>query len=214
MNVRRKHKGFTLVELMIGLALGSFIILGALGATAGLLRGDSVNAARLDQEVRNAAFLFERDVLRSGFMSNAQQALALGTVAYINPFARLDTATPGCVLYSYDANQSGALDIAAGSDERFAFALSNGVLYMRISGTAYDCDTTQGVWEAVSDVNSVVFSAFDVTVSETATAIPSSAKFVRSRTLTYRLTAAAKSAVQGAPQTFANTVKLPNDIVN
>ena len=213
MNKTASQRGFTLVELMVGLALGSFIILGALTATTGLLKGDSVRAARLSQELRSTAFLFERDVMRAGFTTGAAAALATGPGGYVNPFSRLDTSTAGCVLFSYDANQSGTQE-TAGSDERFAYALANGVLYIRTSGAAYNCDTTQGVWQAVTDGSMANITQFSVSVVELNTAIPNSTKFVRTRTLMYQVTAAPLTGGQSSPQSFANTVKLPNDIVS
>lgn len=211
-NLSQTQRGFSLVELMVGLALGSFVVLGALTATSGLLRGDALAAARLDQDLRNAAFVFERDVMRAGYWGSAAQGLKTGVTAYANPFADLDTDTAGCVLFSYDLNDDGALD-TAGSDERYAFALSAGVLYMRTGGTESTCDVHTGTWEPVTDQGAVKVTSFDVSVANTDSAIPGSSRVIRSRSLTYTLTVVnARDASQS--QSVTNTVKLPNDIVN
>ena len=99
-SLKSNNRGFSLLELMVGIALGTFVLLGLVSAMVGLLRGDSISAARLGNEVRNASFFLERDVARAGFQAGSAAALAAGTAAHTNPFARLDVSTPGCILYS------------------------------------------------------------------------------------------------------------------
>lgn len=211
-SIHSSQRGFSLVELMVGLALGAFVVLGALTATAGLLRGDSLNAARLDQEVRGAAFVFERDVMRAGYWGGAALGLAAGAAAYNNPFSGLDTSTQGCVRFSYDLDNSGSQE-TAGTDERFAFLLSDGVLYTRTGGADSTCDIREGNWEPVTDPASVKVTDFDVSVASTDSPIPGSTRTVRQRSLTYRLTGTSVRN-PSLTQSVTNTVKLPNDIVS
>lgn len=210
-SMKSKNRGFSLLELMVGIALGTFILLGLVSAMEGLLRGDSISAARLGNEVRNAAFFVERDVTRAGYQAGAAAALAAGTAAHTNPFALLDVSTPGCIRYSYDRNSNGLLDIAS-PDERYALVLSGGVLFVRVSGNAFNCDVSQGIWEPLTALAAVTVTEFTPSVAASAVSIPNSTRKIQVRTLTYTL----KGALTRNPVktlSVANTLALPNDVL-
>lgn len=208
----KKHvQGFTLVELMVSLALGSFVLLATITATSGLLNGKHMATAKLENDIGSIALLLERDLQRSGYWGGAAAALTAGTASYDNPFSEISTPTPGCVKYSYDRDANGSVNLT-GADERFAMALHNGVLYLRQGGTAYDCDVTTGQWEALSDPVNMKVTTFAVTVASVATPIKNTTRTLAARTVTYTLTGAlAKTPTQTVQ--LSTTIKLPNDIV-
>lgn len=211
MRTRRTQSGFTLVELMIGLALGAFVVLGVLGATTGMLRGDMLAQARLDQELRSAAFVLERELSRSGYTGAAAQALRAGADGWSNPFALLDVSTPGCVRFAYDLNENGMLDTAE-PDERQAFVLADGALLRRTGGDEFDCDTARGAWEPLTDAATVTVQAFAVSAEQTFTSIPGTSRALAERALAYTLTGAARTG-QPASRTAQASLRLPNAIV-
>jgi type II secretory pathway component PulJ len=196
---------------MIGLTLGAFVVLGVLGATTGMLRGPALGAVRLDQELRNAAYVLERELSRSGYDAGAVQRLAGGAGGPANPFATLDVSVPGCVRYRYDLNENGALD-TADPDERQAFALANGVLYRRVSGDADDCDVTHGRWEPLTDDTAVTVNAFTAEVHTNTVPIPGTTRTLAVRTLEYQLSGALRSGT-GASASVGARLHLPNHIV-
>lgn len=149
--LRRLQRGFSLVELMVGIAVGAVVVLGAISVITHLLRGDALAASRVDQDIRNTAFVFERDVMRAGQWGLAVSGLTAGASAYANPFAELDTSQAGCVRFLYDLDRNGAVTTTSGSDERMAYVLAGGVLYTRTGGANHDCDVTQGTWEPLTD---------------------------------------------------------------
>jgi prepilin-type N-terminal cleavage/methylation domain-containing protein len=208
----RNQRGFSLVELMVGITVGLFVVLGALGATTGLLRGDVVAAARADQELRALALFMERELARAGYHGRADEELDKPLAAYDNPFARLDVTTEGCLLFSYDRNGNGVLDTDATSEERQAFALANGIVYRRASGTSYGCDpeAPDSVWEALTDPQTAQVQTlqFNLTVSETPVA--GSTRALLSRSLGYSVVAA---PARGPVRTLENVFKLPNDVL-
>lgn len=206
-----RERGFSLVELMIGLTLGAFVVLGVLGATTGMLRGQTLGTVRLDQELRNAAYVLERELSRSGYDAGAAQRLAAGVNGPANPFAVLDVSVPGCVRYRYDLNENGVLD-TAGPDERQAFALSEGVLYRRVSGDADDCDVTRGHWEPLTDDTTIRVSAFTADVQTSTVPIAGTTRTLAVRTLEYHLSGTLRTDT-GAPVSVGARLHLPNDIV-
>lgn len=211
MRTGRAQAGFTLVELMIGLALGAFVVLGVLGATTGMLRGDMLAQARLDQELRSAAFVLERELGRSGYTGAAAQALRAGADGWSNPFALLDVSTPGCVRFAYDLNENGMLDTAE-PDERQAFVLADGALLRRTGGADFDCDATHGAWEPLTDAASVTVSDFTASVEQTLTPVPGTSRALAERTVAYVLTGTARTG-QAASRTVQASLRLPNATV-
>lgn len=206
------QQGFTLIELLVGIALGLFVLLGLVSASTALMRGDVIAAARMGNELRSAAYVFERDVRRAGYTAGAVAEAKKGAATYNNTFALLDVSTPGCVRYSYDLNGNGTQDTAVGSDERFAVVLSGGQLFMRRSGGGYDCDVTQGVWEPLVDSSVVTVSEFTATVDQRFEDLGSGRKLYV-RTLNYTLSTKLNKA-PAKTMTHTNSVVLPNDIVS
>lgn len=204
--------GFSLVELMVGLTLGTFLMLGVVTATTGLLRGEAISSAKLDSELRNAAFVLQKDISRAGYRGDASAALLVGVAAYTSPFNVLDSSVEGCITYAYDLNSNGVLD-TAGPDERFAVVLFNEVLYLRTGGADHDCDVESGEWAALTDPSLVKITEFTVSVRDVATPIPNHSKSIHTRDLTYVLTGQMRKSKAMSQQSLTATIRLQNDIL-
>lgn len=125
----RPARGFTLVELLVALALGVSLLAVLLHlfvtlseTNARLLRRQQLHAA-----LQDLMALMARDLRRAGFTTLA----APGT-----PFAGPLTRGPHCILYRYDMDGDGRLD----PDERAGFKLEDGALLAKRSDR--DCGTT------------------------------------------------------------------------
>lgn len=204
--------GFSLIELMVGLALGSFIMLGVISATTGLMRGEAISSAKLDSELRNAAFVLQRDISRAGYRGDSVAGLLVGVPNYTSPFNVLGTAVEGCVTYAYDLNSNGVLD-TTGRDERFAIAVHDRVLYLRTGGEDFDCDPESGSWEPLTDPALVHVTEFTVSVRDVSTPIPGQTKSIHTRDLTYVLTGKLVKGSALQKQTLTATIRLQNDIL-
>lgn len=148
----RRQTGVTLIELMIGLAVGLIVISGALFLLASLTQDNRrlLVETRLNQDLRAASDLIARDLRRAGYWAGASAAVytpgassATATNAYRNfiPGACSDTtlaaavATPTAVSASicYYIEQ-GTPDNATSDAELFGFALVNGVINAFVAG--------------------------------------------------------------------------------
>lgn len=152
----KKTQGFSLIELMIGILVGLFILSGSVLMFASYSKSstDSIALTHLEHELRSAMNLIVGDIRRAGFYGNAAAMIQSG--ANNNPFmaAVTDIQTPvnTCVLLSYDRNNDGTLPAlnTAGGDERFGYRLNNQVIQTRsITDAAFSC--TQGSWENLTD---------------------------------------------------------------
>ncbi len=139
---RHACRGLSLVELMVGLALGLFIVATALFLLSEHLRENRslLLQARLQQDLRTTLDLMDRHLHRAGFWGTPQAAIWQADAApQANPYAAL---TPGSnsVLFhaSRDAQENQQID----SNETLGFRLQQGVLQMRLG---------EGGWQSLTD---------------------------------------------------------------
>jgi type II secretory pathway component PulJ len=177
---RVRQSGMGLVELMISIALGLVIAAGVGSMFVGTAASNArlVQTVRLDQELHAVMDLMLRDLRRAG--SHGRPALLATGIA--NPFA-LDgvSAYPGeasssCITFSYDLDQDGTLDTAAG-DERFGFRLHAQTVQMRRGGLPCTSSASPN-WETVTDIGLTRITALQFAVSQ-ATAGAMSVRAVR-----------------------------------
>lgn len=158
MSPKRQQRGLTLVEMLVGVALGLVVV----AASAKLVAGQVSEGrrllleARLMQDMRTAADLVTRDLRRAGHWGDAAAGVwrAGATGALANPYAALPPAGAASdaitFAYSRDATENHVLD----SNERFGFRLRNGVLEMLIGAAS---------WQALTDAGTVTVTAFSIT---------------------------------------------------
>ena len=152
------QRGLSLVEMMIGLALGLFIT-----ALAGTLLVSHVREnrsllleARLMQDLRSAADMVTRDLRRAGYWAGATAGVwSHDTSATLpNPYAALapDSAASDAVRFRYsrDSTENNTVD----SNEEFGFRLRNGSIEMLLGA---------GGWQALTDSGTLNVTTFSVT---------------------------------------------------
>jgi len=173
---RKQQAGLTLVELIIGLLVGTIIIAGGLRVFTVVIRGqsDNVKLTRLNQDMRAMMDIMVRDIRRAGFVTSDPEN-NLSSLKN-NPF--FDAITPGattdiavhdtgrCLVYSY--NKDDGSPPAVGSvpiNERFGFMLSGVLLKMRRYGATNENCNTGLEWESISEPE-VEITVLDFTLTE------------------------------------------------
>lgn len=155
MSIKSK-KAFALLDVLIGLGIGVFVLAGAVGLYASYSRfsNNTVQTTNLEYELRTAMALITNDVRRAGYWGNSLGLVGTGTNT--NPFmeSAVDLQAPSatCILFAYDKNKDGTLPSlnTSSEDERFGYRLSNGILQSRAAtDSSFSC--TQGSWENLTD---------------------------------------------------------------
>ena len=154
----RHARGLSLVELLVGLALGLLITAAGIGLLASHWREhrSATAAMRLMQDLRSAGDVVTRDLRRAGHWGDASlvgaAAPASGPVA--NPYAALapaDAASDAARFsYSRDTNENHLLD----GNEQFGLRLRNGVIELLLGA---------GNWQALTDAGTLTVTEFSVT---------------------------------------------------
>lgn len=146
-----EHRGVSMVELLVGIALGLFIV--AIATTMLLARLQShrelLLRSRLIQDLRVAADVVARDLRRAGYWGEAG---AVGA-ARANPYSALAPAAQASdaigFRYSRDEHEDHGVDV----NEQFGFRLHQGVIEMLLGGR----------WQALTDSATMTVTAFSVT---------------------------------------------------
>ena len=162
---RRLSLGMSIVELLIGVAIGLFILAGA----SAMFVSNVTNSrrllieARINQDLRSTMDLVTRDLRRGGYWSNSLAGtLATGSASttQANPYSAVAVTGSSQVNYTYtrDAIENDALD--AGT-EQFGFKLdtTTQAIQMNVGGT----------WQTLTntDILSIPTNGFTITPTET-----------------------------------------------
>jgi prepilin peptidase dependent protein B len=144
-----RQRGLSVVELLIGVAVGLFLLGGAtkLFVDHLLSNRQMLVETRVNQDLRAAADLVIRDLRRAGYWTDASSGMVpLGAVtAPPNPFRDITVSNTnlltGEILFSYDRTASSA--------ESAGFRVRNGALQMQLGAAG---------WQALTDAGSIVIT--------------------------------------------------------
>ena len=191
---KRQQTGFTVIELLVGIAVGMLVAAAILSVYINTLRssGDTVQASRLNQEMNAIMNIMANDIRRAGYWGGSN------TSASGNPFAQKgstalevhaldggvydDDGSQGsgsCIVYAYDLNSDGDLDKGSGAaapnndnNEGFGFRWKGGSsdpIQMKCGHTEVnDCGDTGEDWGPLTDANFIEITAltFDLANSK------------------------------------------------
>lgn len=158
---RRREQGMSLVELMVGVAVGLLVVAAASFVAVNQL-GDNrrmLLETQLQQDLRSTADLIARDLRRAGYWGAAQTGVWYqgGPNVAGNPYSVIDPDADGAVahevdyVYSRDLAEDGAID---DDKERFGFKLENQTIKMLVGNA----------WQELTDPNVLRITQFDVSL--------------------------------------------------
>lgn len=141
---RRRQRGLSVVELLVGVAVGLFLVAGAVTLFVSNL-GNSrqmLLEARVNQDMRAAADLIARDLRRAAYWGNSLSGtVTTGSATTVNPYREIVVGTDS-IEFQFSRDASGSEDNTVGNNEYSGFRLStdgvtgNGVVQMRLGGVA------------------------------------------------------------------------------
>jgi type II secretory pathway component PulJ len=211
---RRGSAGISLVELMVGIAVGLVVLVGLSSVYVNSVRGGRTTTAsnQLNQELRALMDIMVNDLRRTGHWSTAAAGVA-------NPFMALTTQPAinggNCILYSYDATFAGITPGVPGPEDRFGFRLNTGGVVQAVqpgtlASTATPCANAN--WEPLTDELStqVTQLTFDTAGSKCIAFIPGNYVPTDSTTYTQWTTAsgngpACDPGASNAPSPYPDT---------
>lgn len=156
-----KQQGLTLIEIMIALALGIFIIAATLTVYINTIKSssDTLKSARLSHDLGITMSLMTNDIKRAGYWGRA----VIGATNLLNnPFSATATTLSigtnitanDCILYTYDANGNGTVD----ANEYYGFrrySAGNNRYTIQIRSGNAACNAASTAWESITDENMI-----------------------------------------------------------
>ena len=206
--------GFSLVELLVSIAVGLVIMAGVTNIYVNTIRSnsDTLKMTRLNQELRSVMAFMTRDIRRAGYWGKAKDSVTGPASSNSNPFTLSAPSefagqlSNSCLMYTYDYNQNGTLD--NDNDERHGFRLKANAVQVVTSNSSATCNT--GTWENITDddgiqITNLTFTAVDTSVGITTPSV------LTVRNITIKLTGqlTTDTTVQ---RTLSDTVRIANDV--
>ncbi|WP_169303136.1 PilW family protein [Thalassotalea mangrovi] len=165
MITKRKSKGFTLVELLLGMFFGIIVLAGATYIYVNVISSSAstLKSSKLNTQLMSMMSIMVNDIRRAGYWSTFTETPSANPFSQQNDTAveviasmaadteiTLGSATSGqCITYSYDENENGNVDA---DSEYFGYRLNSGNIEMRTLGTVTDGDScNNGTWTVFSD---------------------------------------------------------------
>jgi prepilin peptidase dependent protein B len=152
------QRGLSLVELMLGAAIGLFITAAAITLFGGQLREHRslLLEARLMQDLRTTADLIGRDLRRAGHWGAAGEGVwrAGASGAAPNPYAALEPLAAASDAASFRYSRDPVENHRVDTDEQFGHRLRAGVIELELGA---------GNWQALTDAATLTVTAFSVT---------------------------------------------------
>jgi prepilin peptidase dependent protein B len=215
----RRQRGLSMVELMVGVAIGLFVVAGATLVVSNQL-GDNrrlMLETQIQQDLRAAADLIARDIRRSGYWGSAETGVwhAGALAVSSNPYTALQPVVAGTAASAVRFGYSRGLvenDVLDAADES-GFRLNNAGAIEMLTG---------GGWQALTDVTTLRITKFDVRLNNQDVAlacfnpcpVPAGAcppvQTVRNVTVLIEGTAVHDANVKRSAQT---EVRLRNDVI-
>lgn len=211
MLMHKNNHGFSLLEVLIGLALSVVIIF---AATIMLSQSMTVgtrtrNANTLNSELNYVMFEMDAQVQKAGYWSNSSSSST-------NPFQTGGNdisvnASSNCVLFTYDYNNDGtvaAITSGVSDDEHYGYRLDGHSIQYRPPGAPFSCAAASNTWVNMTDPGRVNVTQFTTTLNSTVINLGGSS------TITYRtLTVTIVANLISDPtvtQTITRTITISN----
>jgi type IV pilus assembly protein PilW len=167
-------RGLSIVELLVGIAVGLFVLAGATMVVSGQLSDNRrlMLETQVQQDLRAAADMIIRDLRRGGYWASAASNVWPTTAgaAPANPYPAIWTASGGGGglewMYSYSsASPTQPENNTLDASETFGYRLdsSSGTIQMQIGGAG---------WQALTDASVVKVTQFNVQVNPLNLTVP------------------------------------------
>ncbi|NRP15273.1 PilW family protein [Marinobacterium sp. xm-a-152] len=200
------QSGYTLIELMIGMAVGLIVLSGALFLYLQIFNVSKTTLAstQLNRELSILLDTMSGEIRRHGYSAQGSNSY------YQTTSSALDVNVSGdCILYGYDVNSDDETNVSSDPKvlpDQKGFKLLDNVIYTK-SGSLDGCDDSD--WTAFTDKTVMNISDLTFTLNTVSTANGSVTVYSRS----VDISIAASHATESISSTKSVSVLIPNNYV-
>lgn len=150
------QRGLSLIEMLVGMAIGLFIVAIAITLLSGHVHEQRALMldSRLMQDLRATADLVTRDLRRAGYWGDAAAGVwrSGASTVVANPYTTMSPSAAASDAVSFRFSRDASENNQVDTNEQFGFRLRKGVIEMLLGGS----------WQAVTDADTLVVSEFKV----------------------------------------------------
>ena len=219
---RRSGRGLSIVELMIGITIGLFILAGATMVLTTQL-GDNrrlLLEAQVQQDLRTTADMISRDIRAAGYWVRAYSQVwpTVGAAPSVNPYSLVPvvaTNNATSVVYARSLNDEAT---GVNFEDDLVTANERGGFRLNAATGAIQVQLGQGNWQDLTDPHVVTVTNFSLVFTTVNLDLPLNPlgpggcplkQVVRDVVLTIGVQAAHDAAVQ---RRLSNRIRLRNDV--
>lgn len=157
-----KKRGFSLVELLIALLLGSLLLAMIIGlyVTSVATGASSLKYSRLRTDLQAIVSIVETDIRRAGYGGKPFMVGEQGNKVVDS----INSTTQNCLIYYYDHDLNGVITSSDKMGFRFVAAKNEIQFGSNVSPLANECYSS-GNWVALSDKQFIKITALDFSES-------------------------------------------------
>lgn len=161
-----RQVGFSMVEMMIAMAIGLGVLSGLTSYTANVIgiNAKSMAQMRLQEELQVISLFLSQELKRAGARADIEGNAVKGdnpTLAKTKSYTLSqyhEESTNSCLLFSYDRDLDGVINTQKNT-EFYGFRLRDSAIEYRIGGA--DCG--QNGWQDLSDSNVIIITKLQFT---------------------------------------------------
>lgn len=156
--LHKTSAGFSLIELIISMAVGIVVIAGILSIFGSSIKNnaDTVLNAKMNQELRSAMELISNEIHRAGYWSGASTAASNTPLQYgVENVVNDTTNDIYCITYSYEH--------ADNTIRRRGFRLSNNAIEWARTNATPGCTSAGAEWTPITESSMVEITAMTFT---------------------------------------------------
>jgi prepilin peptidase dependent protein B len=214
-----QQKGFTLVELMVAVAVNALLFIFLIGIFITNLNHYTLTLQtnRFNQQLEEIMQIMTADIRRAGYWSN--EYTDIGTNTNTNPFQSSSSGTDiavggtgnSCITFSYDRNSNGTLPGVSTTtdDERYGYRLNGTNIQTRPWGAPFTCSASATSWETMND-SSISITALNFIINSSTLTTGPGAQGTTERSVDITLTAQLTNT-PAITKTMTQHVRISND---
>ena len=166
---RSRQRGLSLVELMVGVTIGLFVVAGA-----SLLATNQMSDNRrllletqIQQDLRATADIIVRDLRRAGYWAGSESGVWRAGAALVeNPYAATSPESAASAVTSVTYNYSLDGDVDNGAVD------SKEQLGVRLNGSTIEMRLGDAGWQALTDVTTLKITRFEIVLNARSIDLP------------------------------------------
>lgn len=156
---KKRNKGFTLVEMMIAIAIGLIVASAVVSLFISMTKVNStyLKSVRLHHGLRSTFDVMVRDIRRAGYNDNAATQITTNPFSSTGSGTVLSVPTTSSIYFSYDDADTSNTNIKS-----YGYRLQSGEIQFCFRQDGSTCSEAGASWESISDTDLIEVTTLSI----------------------------------------------------